>query len=113
MAKVDIIINGRNYPVACDDGQEDHLRELGGMVDARVSELTAATGQIGESRLLLMASLLITDELLEANRRAATAEATATQQVAEPAAFDDELLARGIDGMAQRIEGIAERLERP
>ena len=66
MATITLTINNRNYDIACDDGHEDHLRRLGADVDRRVNDLAAAVGQIGEPRLLVMASLLIADELHEA-----------------------------------------------
>ena len=63
MAQVNITINNRKYQVACDDGQEAHLTRLGSYVDKRLNELIAAVGQVGEARLLVMVSLLLTDEL--------------------------------------------------
>ena len=65
MAQVEVSINGRNYQIACDDGQEGHLVQLGEYVDRRVKELVTAVGQVGDSRLLVMVSLLIADELAE------------------------------------------------
>lgn len=113
MAQVDIIINGRNYKVACDDGQEEHLGKLGSFVDERVKELTDAVGQIGDSRLLVMACLLISDELAEAQRQVQELEAASAVPM-EPAVttFDEDLLAEDIEAVAERIEGIAERLDR-
>ena len=52
MAQVSITINGRGYQIACDDGQEEHLRRLASYVDRRVAELVAAMGQIGDQRLI-------------------------------------------------------------
>ncbi len=113
MAQVDITINGRTYPVACGDGEEAHLRELGQLVGDKVTELSSAVGQIGDSKLLLMASLLIADELSEANRQNEALQTAALNesQHPAPAAVDDGLLAEGLDAIAERIEGIAERLE--
>ncbi len=121
MAEVDIIINGRNYKVACDDGQEEHLAKLGAFVDERIKELVDAVGQIGDSRLLVMASLLISDELADAERRAQEAEtivSNAPQTVPQPpqslpqtVSIDEDALAQDIETMAERIEGIADRLE--
>jgi cell division protein ZapA len=65
MAQVSVTINGRGYQIACDDGQEPHLTQLGQYVDKRVKELVQAVGQVGDSRLLVMVSLLIADELAE------------------------------------------------
>jgi len=116
MAQVDVTINGRGYKVACDDGQEAHLGKLGEYVDARVAELTEAVGQIGDSRLLVMASLLIADELADAQRKLQEADAVNTIEnhatnESPPSAIDDEILAQGIEAIAERIEGIADRLE--
>ena len=65
MSKITVMVNGRKYEIACDDGQEAHLTRLAQYVDRRVDELIAAVGQVGDARLLLMASLLVADELSE------------------------------------------------
>lgn len=66
MAQVSVRINGRHYQVACEDGQEAHLQKLASYIDERVSELVHDVGQVGDARLLVMASLLIADELADA-----------------------------------------------
>ena len=66
MASVDVSINGRNYQIACENGEEDRLSKLAEYVDERVQELVVAVGQAGDTRLLVMVSLLIADELYEA-----------------------------------------------
>ncbi len=66
MGQVSLGINGRQYEVQCDDGQESHLYQLADYVNGKVGELVSGAGQVGEARLLLMASLLIADELMEA-----------------------------------------------
>ena len=63
MAQVDVTINDRSYRIACDDGQDVHVTQLADYVDRRVQELVSAVGQVGDARLLVMASLLIADEL--------------------------------------------------
>lgn len=71
MAQVTISIHDRPYQVVCEDGQEDHVRKLASYIDQRVRELASKSGvpgpsgQITEARLLVMASLLIADELGE------------------------------------------------
>ena len=67
MPLVNIMVNNRAYTVACDEGEEEHLRELGAYVDSKVRQLLESVGQVGDPRLILMAALLITDELHEAN----------------------------------------------
>src|ERR1700685_948016 len=66
MPLVNVMVNSRAYTIACDDGEEEHLRELATHVDAKVKELLTSVGQVGESRLLLMAALLIADEHTQA-----------------------------------------------
>ena len=63
MAQVTITIRGRQYQIACDDGQEAHLARLGRYLDERASDLVAATGSISESLLLVMDALVVADEL--------------------------------------------------
>ena len=66
MAHVAVRINGRAYQVACEDGQEEHLEKLAAYIDQRVGELVREVGQVGDARLLVMASLIIADELADA-----------------------------------------------
>jgi cell division protein ZapA len=66
---VNIMINSRAYTIACDEGEEEHLRDLAKHVDAKVRELLETVGQVGDSRLILMAALLITDDYYDAVHR--------------------------------------------
>ena len=68
MANINVKINSRTYQVACNDGEEKHLLELADLVEKRVQQLVSSVGQIGEARLLVMAGLLLSDELTEAYR---------------------------------------------
>ena len=63
MGQVRITLNGRGYDIACDDGQEEHVMRLANAMSERVNQLVAANGQVGEARLLLMAGLLLADDL--------------------------------------------------
>ncbi len=101
MAQLDVTINGRNYRVACEDGQEDHLRQLAEYVDGRVKELVDVVGQVGEARLVVMASLLIADELSES-----FSDLELRSDVEA-----EEKLAAATDALAERIENIAAGLE--
>src|SRR5919108_4772993 len=69
MAQVSVTINGRVYRMACDDGQEDHLVRLARELDARIGKLRDSFGEIGDTRLTVMAALVVADELSEARRR--------------------------------------------
>jgi cell division protein ZapA len=65
MPLVNVMVNERSYAIACDEGQEEHLRQLAAHVDAKARELLKSAGQPGEQRLLLMAALMIADEYFE------------------------------------------------
>lgn len=107
MSNVTVTINARNYDLTCNDGQEEHLRGLAADIGRRVDELTRTVGQVGESRLLLMVSLLIADELSDA-----LAEVDRLQQNPRHApTADDAAVATSIERLARHIEGIAAKLE--
>lgn len=109
MGQVSVEINGRKYQIACDDGQEAHLSRLGTYIDNRIGELIAAVGQIGDARLLVMVSLLVADELSDAY---AELEVARHAEGGVSAVLDaEEKLSMKMDGLASRIESIAESLE--
>lgn len=69
MSKVTVTLNGREFTIGCEDGQEAYLRELAGQLDGRVGGIVEQVGQIGDVRLLLMAALMLIDEQKDAERR--------------------------------------------
>ena len=107
MGQLNVTINGRPFAVTCDDGQEARTRRLGQYVDAKVAEFVGSLGQVGEARLLLLAALVIADELADTSEDLRLERSGA--QAPEPAAAD--AAASGINGIAQRVEAIAARLE--
>ncbi|MCS0497575.1 cell division protein ZapA [Ancylobacter sp. MQZ15Z-1] len=110
MAQVTVTIGGRAYRMACDDGQEDHLTRLGTEVDARIDQLRAAFGEIGDQRLSVMAAITLADELSEVRRRLGEAERNAS---AEREARDEAArqLGRVEASLASTVVSAAERLE--
>jgi cell division protein ZapA len=67
MGQVSVPVNGRSYAITCEDGQETRIRRLAQYVDAKVAEFVGSVGQVGEARLLLLAALVVADELSDAN----------------------------------------------
>jgi cell division protein ZapA len=118
MGQVSVIVNGRTYAVACDDGQEERTRRLAQYIDGKVTDFAKSLGQIGDARLILLAGLVVADELAEANEallRLRRSSPAATAVVAGQNAHDaaaDAVIAAGIESLAARIEAIAEELER-
>ena len=110
MSEVTVTINRRTYRISCDDGQENQLRDLAGEVDARIKELVDTMGQIGDERLLVMASLILADEGKEAIDEIGRRDADDRRH--DIMAASEATLAAGINSMAARIESLAEALER-
>ncbi|WP_425405694.1 cell division protein ZapA [Hwanghaeella sp.] len=116
MAQVDIIVNGRNYSVACDDGQEEHLHSLAAYLDKRVGELSASMGQLGDARLLVMAGLLISDELsdcfeeIKSLRAELESMSQSAPAKAAPATEADDGELEILESLAMRLETVAEKL---
>ncbi|MEI9931742.1 MAG: cell division protein ZapA [Rhizomicrobium sp.] len=88
MPLVDVTVNDRVYSIACDEGQEAHLKELAGHVDGKVRELTATVGQVSDQKLMLMAAVLIADEFFEARNRGEGHAKKARELSGAEAAFD-------------------------
>lgn len=116
MAQVSVTINGRSFRMACDDGQEDHLLRLAAEVDGKVDQLKGAFGEIGDTRLTVMAAIMVADELAEARRRLKTVEAElaglrdARALMIEKAGERDAALAATLDEAAGTIERLAAQL---
>ncbi len=108
MAQVTIRINGYAYTVGCDDGQENHLMQMAQSVEERINSIKAIGGQSGESRLLVLASLLMADELYE-QRQALQNMQAELSRLPQAEAEAKKRLAR----LADRAEEIAQGLEQP
>ena len=104
MAQVDVSVNGQSYRIACEDGQEDRLVDLATMVDEKVLELVNQIGQVGSNRLLVMAALIIADELVDLKN-----EAGSSQELEDNTNQQDTLLA--LQEITKRIENIADQAE--
>ena len=107
MSNVVVTINERTYDLTCNDGQEQHLRDLAADIGRRVHELTKTVGQPGEARLLLMVGLLLADELADAN---AEVDRLQHEQSRAPA-IDEAAVAASLERLAKHVQDIAARLE--
>lgn len=108
MAQLTIKVNGYAYSVGCEDGQEPHLRAMADQVETRVAELKALGGQSGEAKLLLLAALMMADELYDLR---VAMDGPGPGEVAAPP--PDAELSRRVAQLARRAEEIAAALERP
>ena len=116
MAQVNTTIAGRQYRLACEDGQEEHLQTLAKNLDARIDELRKKFGEIGDTRLTVMAALTVADEFAEAQRkmRRMEEELLALQDarvVSTDRARDAQVaVVAAFNSAAERLEGITKKL---
>jgi cell division protein ZapA len=104
MAQVTLRINGYAYTLGCQDGEEKHLEAMGAEVSRRIDGVRLAAGPSGEARMLVMAALLMADDIFELRRKLEAAEGGAVAKA-------DPKLGRKLNRMAKRAEEIAEGLE--
>lgn len=109
MQQVSVTINGRAYPVACDEGDEERIQALARMIDGKVGNFARQVGQAGEARLLVLAALVLADELAEAKEALQHAPGGRAEGAAE--AGESKAIASGVERLAARVEAVAAKLE--
>ncbi|WP_417464674.1 cell division protein ZapA [Kordiimonas sp.] len=102
MAQISVSVNGKNYPLACAEGEQEQLQKLAAYVDAKCKDLTSKLGHINENRILLMAAVLIADELHDA--------LDGKGGPALMGALSEEDMASVLNEVASEVEGITDRL---
>lgn len=119
MPQVLVTIAGRSYRMACGEGEESHLEGLAALYDAKIDEMRAAFGEIGDMRLQVMAALTVADEVLELRRKCERLEAELadTRHLAsagdERSSILEGKFAEKIHMTAERIERLARSLNAP
>ncbi len=116
MARITVEINKRQYDMACEDGEEEHLHALAAGLDAQVGEMQSSFGQIGDLRLMVMAALMVADKLEDAQKTIAALkdeieglkEARAAE--IEQSRSSEDKFASMLEATAQRIEVLASRI---
>jgi cell division protein ZapA len=118
MNHINVSINGRQYRMACEDGQEVRLLKLAESLESRVTELRGKFGEIGDARLTVMAALTVCDELLDATARIRVLEEELDAQrnqrvaVADRARVTQVAVTNALNAAAERIEKTAQVLNR-
>ena len=118
MAQVSVTINGRRFNMACEDGQEEHLLALAREFDERIAGLRSKFGEIGDTRLTVMAALTVADELAEISVRVKRLEEelaagkSARVAAAERGKDAEAVVASALEAAAERIESITRKINR-
>ena len=116
MPQVSVTINGRQFRMACENGEEARVTNLAADLDARITTLRARFGEIGDTRLTVMAALAVADELSEVKEKLARLEPElATLQEASVISADrtqatQAAVIAALNAAAERIEGLTRRL---
>ncbi len=120
MSEVTLKINNRGYSLACDEGQEGRINELGHFVDSRLQDIAAAGAATNESHLLVLTSLVLADEIFELRdevaqmngyiRQLQDGRSAPVQQ--GMSSQEEKLIADAIEHLADKIETIASRVQK-
>ena len=116
MSQINVTINGRQFRMACEDGEEEHLQQLAADLDQRIARLRTRFGEIGDTRLTVMAALTVADELSEAKGKLERIEPElstlqdASVVSADRAQATQAAIAAALNAAAERIETLTKRL---
>ena len=116
MPQISVTINGRQFRMACEKGEEARLTNLAADLDARIATLRTRFGEIGDTRLTVMAALALADELSEVKEKLARLEPElATLQEASVISADrgqatQAAVVAALNAAAERIESLTRRL---
>lgn len=116
MPEVNVTINARQYRMACESGQEKHLLALSEDFDKRIAQLRASFGEVGDTRLLVMAALTVADELAEAGKTIRRLEEElaalkdARVMASDRSQATQAALVAAFNSAAARIEGLTKKL---
>jgi cell division protein ZapA len=118
MSHINVTINGRQYRMACEEGQEVRLLKLAESLESRIQSLRGKFGEIGDARLTVMAALTVCDELLDAGNqiRSLEQELEGLRNVrgaaADRARETQAAVANALNAAAERIEKTTQVLNR-
>lgn len=109
MAQINLLINGRNFGMECDDGQEQRVRDLGRYVDLKVKNISGAGAASNENHLLVLTSLMLADEIFELRENLSALG----DHIESKEDYDkhEQMIAEAIDTLADRIDSIAKRIQ--
>ena len=110
MGQISVTLNGRTCRLECGEGEEAHLIELAEYLGTHVEDMKRKFGQIGDDRLILMASLVVLDELWELRRQMAQMKIAMAEARRDKSVADESARALQSD-LAERMSSVAHRLE--
>ncbi|MEK9757131.1 MAG: cell division protein ZapA [Paracoccaceae bacterium] len=98
MPEVEIEVGGRRFEVACQPGEEDYLISAATALDKEASSIGDQLGRLSESRMLLMAGLMLADQAGNLKEKLAKSDADLTAAISEISRLNAELSSSSIPG---------------
>ncbi|WP_298239574.1 cell division protein ZapA [uncultured Bradyrhizobium sp.] len=111
MSHINVTINGRQYRMACEEGQEVRLLKLAETLETRIQSLRGKFGEIGDARLTVMAALTVCDELVDTSNRVRALEQELTElrdfrnAAVERARMTQTAVVNALNAAAERVYG--------
>lgn len=115
MGEVNLSINGKTYPILCDDGQESRIEELATYINSRLKDIAASGAANNDNHLLVLTSLILADEIQELKNNLQTADnlvADATSGGGSLTPADETAVAEAINSLASRINMVSDRIQK-
>jgi cell division protein ZapA len=90
MPEVIVSIGGRDFEVACQEGEEHYLKTAARLLDDEAKILAEQVGRLPEARMLLMAGLMLADKMAGIEDKVSEAQAKLAERDAELAALREK-----------------------
>ena len=115
MAEVTISIKGRQYDIACDDGQEGRVVDLAAYIDSKLQMISRSGSAYNDAHLMVLTSLVLADELFEAREGVTNVKPVDSKKIKEVVSSvskeDEQFIAKKLQNMTKRIESLVSNLE--
>ena len=65
MTEIDLVIGGRSFLIACEEDEQEKVKEAAELINTEAEEIQAQLGRLPESKMLLLSALMISDRLID------------------------------------------------
>lgn len=116
MPELEVMIGGRSFYVSCQPGEEHFLRAAAAMLDAEAAPLIAQLGRLSETKLLLMAGLMLADKTAAVEDELRGLKSRVAELESRPASMQEVAvipphLVDSLSDLAARAEALAAKAE--
>ena len=65
MHEIDLMIGGRSFVIACEEDEQEKVKEAAALINTEAEEIQAQLGRLPESKMLLLSALMIADRVID------------------------------------------------